>query len=136
MVILCRLTLDFTLLCDCLLILGIISHHHLEEQSEDVIILIQEKRSELPEIPMSYPKIEPPVAATMQAMITYEVTLPRYSSALSFATPAGVKGPPAIFQSFSPSPIKPTGKPREELFQPNLIKLARLPMMYLRLLVC
>lgn len=34
------------------------------------------KNHKVPEIPISYPKIEPPTAATIHAMITYKVTLP------------------------------------------------------------
>lgn len=52
----------------------------------------------VPEIPISYPKMEPPMAATKHATITEDVTFPWYCSALSFATPAGPRDPPAIFK--------------------------------------
>lgn len=46
-----------------------------------------------PEIPISYPKIKPPEAATMQVMITETVSFPPYS----FPSRLTAKAPPAIF---------------------------------------
>lgn len=51
---------------------------------------------------MSYPKIDPPTAATMHAITTYKVTLPWYSSALSLATPVGTKPPAGMVEKLLP----------------------------------
>lgn len=57
---------------------------------------LRKRRKIKPEIPMSYPKIRPPIAAIIQANITKFVSFPWYCSP-SFAATAT---PPAIVSLF------------------------------------